>query len=337
MTPGKIRILPESHETFYISAFVNNSSRSVMGGMGSLSFENVFSPEAADRAEASTSEPRIAINGAWPYALQSDRLSDATATARVYSEASPWVTSSARRVLDFVAAFAALIFFLPVMLLTAVLVRFGSFGPVLFRQRRMGRNGKEFTLYKFRSMRPAGVAGSSIAGSTITVAGDSRITAVGAFLRRYKLDELPQFWNVLLGDMGLVGPRPKLPHHEALHMTCRPGITGVATLAFSREEEFLSAVPEHELEGFYEVFVKPAKARLDLEYMRTATFASDLHVLWRTVCSCLLSSQESPSLPVEVLARHAVSRRVRGASAPPQHIRAVADNSVRTASVSAEF
>jgi len=174
------------------------------------------------------------------------------------------------------------------MLLAALMVRWGSPGPVFFRQRRMGRNGHEFTLYKFRSMCPR-----KDNNSCITVSGDVRITPVGALLRRYKLDELPQFWNVLRGDMSLVGPRPKLPHHEALRLACRPGITGAATLAFRNEEEFLSEIPKEQLEAFYESFVKPAKAHLDLEYMRTATFGTDLKILWRTATACLFSRDNS--------------------------------------------
>ncbi len=160
------------------------------------------------------------------------------------------------------------------MAFAALLVRVGSTGPIFFRQRRMGRNGREFTLYKFRSM---STCGDNSNGSCITVTGDTRITPVGTLLRRYKLDELPQFWNVLRGDMCLVGPRPKLPHHEALHMASRPGITGAATLAFRNEEDFLSEIPEDQLEVFYEMFVKPTKARLDLEYMRTATLVQRPH------------------------------------------------------------
>ncbi len=300
--------------------------------MGSLSFENIISSEAEERAEASH-RLGAGINGRRSSAPRSERVRGIAASARTYSEASAWALSGTRRALDFIAALTALIVLLPLMLLAAVLVRFGSSGPVFFRQRRMGRNGRQFTLYKFRSMRPA-----EDSGCCITVVGDTRITAVGAFLRRYKLDELPQFWNVLRGDMGLVGPRPKLPHHEALHMTSRPGITGVATLAFSREEEFLSAIPDHELEAFYEVFVKPAKARLDLEYMRTATFSSDLNVLWRTVCSCLFSAEETNGLPAEMMAKHAEACRVRERNAAAvQHVRPIPEATVRAASLSSEI
>ncbi|HTW49797.1 MAG TPA: sugar transferase [Acidobacteriaceae bacterium] len=208
-----------------------------------------------------------------------------------------------RRCLDCAVALVALIALAPLLLLAAVLVRFGSRGPVLFRQRRMGRNGREFTLYKFRSMTES-VGG----GASITVAGDVRITPAGALLRRFKLDEIPQFWNVLRGDMGLVGPRPKLPRHEGLHLNCRPGITGVATLAFRREEEFLAGIPAHEIEAFYELFIKPAKAKMDLEYMRTATFSSDLRLLWNTAASCLFGADESLAVPAEVIGQYAAEK-----------------------------
>jgi lipopolysaccharide/colanic/teichoic acid biosynthesis glycosyltransferase len=270
--------------------------------MSSVSVENVFPPktggEAGQPGGAGSALQSKRLPPHWSHALHASF----TGTNGV-GGASHWVLSGSRRCLDFLVALAALIAFLPFILLAAALVGFGSKGPVFFRQRRMGRSGREFTLYKFRSMRPA-----DSSGSCITVKGDSRITPVGAFLRRYKLDELPQFWNVLRGDMALVGPRPKLPHHEALHLACRPGITGAATLAFRREEEFLSGVPEHELEAFYEIFVKPAKARLDLDYMRTATPVSDLAVLWRTASCCLFASEESLSRLAEIVARYAEER-----------------------------
>jgi len=193
------------------------------------------------------------------------------------------------------------------MVVAAVLVRIGSPGPVFFRQRRMGRNGREFILFKFRSMCP--IKGNN---SSITVSGDARITPVGALLRRYKLDELPQFWNVLRGDMSLVGPRPKLPHHEALIMDCRPGITGAATLAFRNEEEFLSGIPEDQLETFYEMFIKPAKAQLDLEYMRTATLGTDLRILWDTATACLFSSNDSLARTAETIALYEATWLLHG-------------------------
>lgn len=174
-----------------------------------------------------------------------------------------------------------LIAFFPVMAFTAITIRLDSDGPILFRQKRMGRNGQEFVLLKFRTMRVNG--GMS---ACVTASRDSRITRVGAILRRYKLDELPQLWNVLRGDVGLVGPRPKLSHLEPLHMNYRPGITGAATLAFRHEEDLLAMVPVDGIEAFYENHVKPAKAYMDLEYMRTATFVSDVTLIWKTLSAC---------------------------------------------------
>jgi len=193
---------------------------------------------------------------------------------------SPWVVSRSRRALDCVIAILALLGGLPVIVLVALAVRLSSRGPVLFRQRRMGRNGKEFILLKFRSMEA-----SAPSGSHLTVAGDSRVSWVGEILRSLKLDELPQFWNVLKGDMCLVGPRPKLAHLEGLVMPYRPGITGCATLVFRREEALLAMVPPSNLNSFYHAYIKPGKVRLDEEYMKNATFLSDLRIIVRTAIS----------------------------------------------------
>lgn len=274
--------------------------------MSSLSFDNVFPAESGQRSEPashhSSAPEKSSIPAAW-----SQNIPTLIAQKRTASDASLWALSSTRRFLDALFAIVALIAFLPLMAFAALLVRLGSDGPVFFRQQRMGRNGREFTLYKFRSM---ATRGGSDNGSCITVTGDTRITPVGALLRRYKLDELPQFWNVLRGDMCLVGPRPKLPHHEALHMDCRPGITGAATLAFRNEEDFLSEIPEDQLEIFYEMFVKPTKAGLDLEYMRTATFASDLRILWRTATSCLFSVDDALSISAATVAQFEAAQAV---------------------------
>jgi lipopolysaccharide/colanic/teichoic acid biosynthesis glycosyltransferase len=188
-----------------------------------------------------------------------------------------------RRLVDFAFAAVALLALTPVILFCWILVRFTSRGPVFFSQLRMGRNEEEFTLYKFRSMR---IRETSHAPSH-TVQDDDRITPVGRFLRRYKLDELPQFWNVLRGDMSLVGPRPKLPHHEALCMPYRPGLTGRATLAFRNEEQILLSVPRHHVDQFYQAVIKPMKAELDAAYMEHATFSTDMRMVRRTFTSCL--------------------------------------------------
>jgi lipopolysaccharide/colanic/teichoic acid biosynthesis glycosyltransferase len=213
--------------------------------------------------------------------------------------ADAWINSRRRRVFDFVVALAALLALAPLLLALALLVYFSSPGPVFFRQRRMGRNGCEFTLYKFRSMHA-----SDVSGSPITVIGDSRITRVGGFLRRFKLDELPQFWNVLIGDMSLVGPRPKLPQHEALYLRVRPGITGPATLAFRQEEEVLAGIPGHELDSFYQEVIKPSKAWIDMDYISRATFSSDLRLLTDTCASCLGIAQPRSTAEWIAMYRH---------------------------------
>lgn len=219
--------------------------------------------------------------------------------------ASSWVSSRTRRVFDFTLACIALLLLSPLLAVCSVLVRLSSPGPIFFRQRRMGRNGREFELYKFRSMRVR----CPRASSSHTVSNDRRITSVGALLRRFKLDELPQFWNVLKGDMSLVGPRPKLSHHEAIFMPYRPGLTGKATLAFRHEERMLLEVPSANVDHFYDSFVKPLKAALDIEYMERATFLSDVRILLCTLRSCLNCAVDPRRELHRLLATHSPEHR----------------------------
>jgi lipopolysaccharide/colanic/teichoic acid biosynthesis glycosyltransferase len=205
------------------------------------------------------------------------------------AQASAWSVSRAKRCLDIAAASTALIFFAPLMVTLGILVRCTSSGPILFRQKRVGRLGRLFTIYKFRSMKIE----REQAGPGHTKDGDSRLTAMGAALRRYKLDELPQFYNVLIGDMSLVGPRPKLPGHESMYMPFLPGITSAATLAFRREEEMLRDVPDQEIEYYYATRIRPVKHRLDSEYMEQSTISSDMQMLLRTVTACFVKDQPS--------------------------------------------
>jgi lipopolysaccharide/colanic/teichoic acid biosynthesis glycosyltransferase len=205
--------------------------------------------------------------------------------AAYYAEPSGWSVSVSKRALDFTVAVIALLLFWPLLILAALLVQYKSPGPVIFRQKRVGRDGVLFTVFKFRTM----AVDAQNDGPSLTKRGDPRVTRFGGFLRKYKLDELPQLINVLRGDMSLVGPRPKLPHLEVMHMPFRPGVTGAATLAFRCEEEMLQDIPDEELEAYYCTMIKPLKAKIDWDYMSEASFMSDLALMWETVFSCFSS------------------------------------------------
>ncbi len=199
---------------------------------------------------------------------------------------SPWCMSPLKRIFDLACVIPALILLTPIMLMVAVLVWLTSDGPILFRQPRVGLHRPTFTIYKFRTMYHE----LACAGPCVTKTGDTRLTLIGEFLRKYKLDEFPQLYNVFRGDMSLVGPRPKLPQHEHLDMHYRPGVTGAATLAFANEEVMLRDVPDEMLEEFHVTVVSPIKMQLDHRYQQRATFISDFRLLVDTVLkrrSCL--------------------------------------------------
>lgn len=198
-------------------------------------------------------------------------------------ESSDWSVSWGKRAIDIiVAAMVLLITGLP-MIVIGICVRLTSSGKAIFVQDRVGARGQAFRMYKFRTMfsRPS-------EGVGLTRKGDGRITPFGRFLRKLKLDELPQFYNVLRGDMSLVGPRPKLAQYtDMFNMPYRPGITGWATLHFSNEESMLQSFTDAaEMETYYQECIKPAKARLDFLYMRSATLDTDLGLLCLTALAC---------------------------------------------------
>jgi lipopolysaccharide/colanic/teichoic acid biosynthesis glycosyltransferase len=226
--------------------------------------------------------PHVVTHGGTPWLVPSTKSSDAEAHRQPEIEQltiSPWSASIWKRAFDLSLIIPGLIFLSPILGIIAITVRLTSPGPVIFRQQRVGQNRKLFTIYKFRTM----VENSEIIGPEHTAKGDPRITSIGSWLRRFKLDELPQLYNVLRGEMSLVGPRPKLPNHDPAPMACRPGVTGAATLAFRYESRILSKVPAERIQGFYQQYIVPRKLWLDSQYMERATVLSDISVLLATV------------------------------------------------------
>ncbi|HRO40770.1 MAG TPA: sugar transferase [Flavobacteriales bacterium] len=189
-----------------------------------------------------------------------------------------------KRAFDMAFSLVLLVLLLPLLLVFALAVALTSPGGAFFRQVRVGRGGREFKLLKFRSMRP----GSEAKGQ-LTIGGrDPRITGVGYFLRKTKLDELPQLWNVLIGDMSVVGPRPEVPKYVALYteeqrhvLNVRPGITGMASIDYIDENELLARAADPEKAYVEEVM--PAKLALDLRYVRERSFLLDLRIILATV------------------------------------------------------
>jgi lipopolysaccharide/colanic/teichoic acid biosynthesis glycosyltransferase len=188
-----------------------------------------------------------------------------------------------------------LLMLMPALAALAVAILFDDGPPVFYSQTRVGRGGKPFRIWKFRSMR----AGSQ--GSVITAAGDPRVTRVGAALRRLKLDELPQLFNVLKGDMSLVGPRPEVPEYVQLDaavwqsvLQVRPGVTDLATLLYRDEEKLLGTSGDPN--SFYRETILPAKLALNLGYLRTRSFLRDLKLILLTICYSLFPRRFDPDL-----------------------------------------
>jgi lipopolysaccharide/colanic/teichoic acid biosynthesis glycosyltransferase len=197
----------------------------------------------------------------------------------------------AKRLFDIVVSLAALLLLALPMLAVAVWIKLDSPGPVFFRQQRVGRHGVPFAIHKFRTMRH--VADPSAGGLALTVGDDARITRAGRWLRRTRLDELPQLLDVLAGDMSLVGPRPEVPRYVALYppglreraLAVRPGITDPASLAYIDEAALLAAAADPERE--YVERILPAKLQAAAAYAERATLASDIAVLARTARALL--------------------------------------------------
>lgn len=186
-------------------------------------------------------------------------------------------------IFDRLMALIGLTLLWPVLLVVAVLIKVKMpGGPVIFKQKRVGRNGKLFTMYKFRSM----TVGHG--GSSVSVAGESRITLLGAKLRHYKLDELPELWNVLIGDMSFVGPRPDVPGYaDQLKGTdrdvlkLRPGITGPASLKYRDEEDLLAK--QADPQKYNDEVIFPDKVSINLYYLHHYSFIKDIEMIFCTV------------------------------------------------------
>lgn len=197
---------------------------------------------------------------------------------------------SGKRWLDLAISVFGLVLISPLLLVTALLVKITSSGPIIYRHRRVGLNGATFHVLKFRTM----VRDAEKTGLSITSATDARITSVGRWLRRSKLDELPQLWNVLKGEMSLVGPRPEVPEYVASYsplqrrvLSVRPGITNPATLAYRHEEELLAG--RDDLERYYREVVLPDKLNLNLDYLGRISLSHDLSILLRTTSAIFTS------------------------------------------------
>lgn len=186
-------------------------------------------------------------------------------------------------IFDRVAALIGLLCIWWLLIIVAIIIKIKMpGGPAIFKQTRIGRHGKPFTMYKFRTMTV------NHSGSSVSVAGESRITPLGAVLRKYKIDELPELWNVLKADMSFVGPRPDVPGYaDALTgddrevLLLRPGITGPASLKYRNEEEILAAVDNPQI--YNDTIIFPDKVRINRYYLHNYSFVSDIKMILCTV------------------------------------------------------
>jgi lipopolysaccharide/colanic/teichoic acid biosynthesis glycosyltransferase len=210
-------------------------------------------------------------------------------------------TRTGKRFFDFVVAAFAIVLLAPVLCLLSLAVFLASGPPIFFRQERTGRGGKPFRIWKFRTMS----SDESPNRSLITAAGDSRITGIGRWLRRTKADELPQLFNVLVGEMSLVGPRPEVPRYTRRYtarqravLEVRPGITSPASNAFITEEELLRNAADKE--RYYVSVLLPAKLATDLKYLNEISFNRDLKHIANTFSRLLFQSPQARNLTSRV-------------------------------------
>jgi lipopolysaccharide/colanic/teichoic acid biosynthesis glycosyltransferase len=189
----------------------------------------------------------------------------------------------AKRIFDIFFSIIGLVFFIPVFIIVAILIKIKMpDGPVIFTQKRVGQNGRLFTIFKFRTMT------INHSGSSVSVKGEARITPLGAKLRKYKIDELPELWNVLIGDMSFVGPRPDVPGYadnlkdeDRNILKLKPGITCEASLKYANEEEIL-AKQENPVKYNDEV-IFPDKVKMNLDYYYNNNILKDVKIILKTI------------------------------------------------------
>ncbi|EHJ02061.1 MULTISPECIES: sugar transferase [unclassified Clostridium] len=193
-----------------------------------------------------------------------------------------------KRIFDFVCSTLGLIILSPILIIIAIRIKTDSDGPVFFRQIRVGEKNREFEILKFRTM----VVNAEKLGRQITVGNDSRITKIGAFLRKYKLDELPQLINVFKGDMSLVGPRPEVPRYVKLYdekqkkvLEVKPGITDLASIRYRDENDLLGEAENPD--EFYINTIMPDKLALNLEYINRNNIFIDIYIILKTIIKCI--------------------------------------------------
>lgn len=195
----------------------------------------------------------------------------------------------AKRLFDCLASTVGLFFLAPLLIVLALLIRLDSRGPIFFRQQRVGLGGKLFRIHKFRTM----VIDAELQGSQITVRGDPRITRMGHWLRSTKLDELPQLFDVVIGHMSLVGPRPEVPYYVQLYppdvrleiLSVRPGITDPASIHFRNEGAILGRASDPHLAYLHDIL--PVKCRYYIEYIRGRSFFGDMVIVFKTFGSLI--------------------------------------------------
>ena len=212
------------------------------------------------------------------------------------------IRSGIPRPIEAILASIGLILVTPLLALAAIAIKATSSGPVFFRQERVGRKGRIFVLYKLRTMRPAGD------GPQVTAGDDARITSVGRLLRKTKLDELPELWNILKGEMSMIGPRPEVPRYVDLEnpiwrliLEARPGLTDPVTLRLRNEEDLMAQV-KGDREKFYLETLSPFKLDGYLKYLQTRSWLSDLNVIWQTIFVVIFPGKAPPPTMEEITA-----------------------------------